>query len=61
MAALALPFGLSAQEHKRVEVTTTYNPEVAPAKKLTAPTTISDVPGIEPEIRYNIKPESWQI
>lgn len=59
--ASALTMELAAQEHKRVEVTTIYNPEIAPAVKLTAPTSVDDVPVIEPEIEYTVKPESWQI
>ncbi|MBQ8493364.1 MAG: hypothetical protein IJ464_03680 [Alistipes sp.] len=52
---------LAAQEHKRVEVTTTYNPEVSTAEKLAVPTDITDSPVIEPEIGYSITPETWQI
>ncbi|MBQ8366336.1 MAG: hypothetical protein IJX40_01205 [Alistipes sp.] len=52
---------LSAQEYKRVEVTTTYNPEVSTATKLDVPTDIADVPFIEPEIGYKVTPETWQI
>ena len=52
---------LSAQENKHVEVTKNYTHEVAPAKKMVAPTEISDAPVIEPEIIYNVNPETWQI
>lgn len=52
---------LVAQEHKRVEVTKNYSHEVAPATKLIAPTVISNVQTIEPEIVYNVNPETWQI
>lgn len=52
---------LSAQEHKRVEVTKNYTHEVSPAQKIVAPTDINDAPVIEPEIRYNVSPETWQI
>ena len=52
---------LSAQEHKHVEVTKNYTHEVSPAKKIVAPTTINEAPVIEPEIVYNINPESWQV
>ena len=52
---------LSAQEHKQVEVTKNYTHEVASAKKMVAPTEISDMPIIEPEIVYNVNPETWQI
>lgn len=50
-----------AQQSKRVEVTTIYVPEVSEATKLMVPTTISDEPVIEPEIRYSVQPETWQI
>ena len=52
---------LSAQEHKRVEVTKNYMHEVSPAEKIVAPTDINDAPVIEPEIEYNVSPETWQI
>lgn len=52
---------LSAQEHKQVEVTKNYTHEVSSAKKLTAPTEIADAPVIEPEIIYNVNPETWQV
>lgn len=52
---------LSAQENKRVEVTTIYLPEVAPAAKLGAPTVINDTPAIDPDIEYSVNPETWQI
>lgn len=44
-----------------MEVTTTYDPEVSPATKLTAPAKVSDTPFISPEIDYAITPEVWQI
>lgn len=50
-----------AQENRRVEVTTTYIPEVSPTNKLLAPTTIEDQTNIEPELEYHISPEMWQI
>ncbi len=58
---LAATTTLSAQEYKRVEVTKNYMHEVAPAQKMVAPTTITDAPEIEPEIKYNVNPETWQI
>lgn len=61
LVVAAVPFKASAQEHKRVEVTTIYNPEVQPAKKLAVPTVIEDSPVIEPEINYGITPDTWQI
>lgn len=53
--------GVVAQEHKRVEVTTIYNPEVSPATKLVAPASIADRPDIEPDIEYGVNPDTWQI
>lgn len=61
MAALMVVAPLSAQEHKKVEVTKNYMHEVAPAKKITSPTDISDAPFIDPEITYNVNPETWQV
>lgn len=52
---------LAAQEYKRVEVTTTYNPEVSTATKLDVPTDIADTPPIEPDIEYKVTPDTWQI
>ena len=51
---------LQAQENRQVEVTKAYKPEVASATKLLAPTTIEDDMVIEPEINYEIKPDSWR-
>lgn len=50
-----------AQENRRVEVTATYRPEVSQATKLIVPTTIDDAPIIEPEIEYNVRPQTWQV
>ena len=61
MAVFMAVAPLSAQEHKQVEVTKNYTHEVSSAKKLTAPTEISDAPVIEPEIIYNVNPETWQV
>ena len=61
MAMFMVVTPLSAQEHKQVEVTKNYTHEVVPAKKITAPTEISDAPVIEPEIIYNVNPETWQV
>lgn len=52
---------LSAQEHKRVEVTTIYTPEITPKTKLDVPASISESSEIEPDIIYNIHPDTWQI
>lgn len=54
-------FDVVAQEHKRVEVTTIYTPEVAASEKLAVPASIADNPNIEPDIVYNIHPDTWQI
>lgn len=51
----------SAQENRRVEVTTAYIPEIAPVTKLMAPTVIEDDNPITPDISYNIVPDTWQI
>lgn len=59
--AVVLSASATAQEHKRVEVTKNYTHEVAPKQKMVAPTDISDAPIIEPEINYNVNPETWQI
>ena len=59
--AMLASTSLSAQEHKRVEVTKNYTHEVSPATKIVAPTTIVDAPVIEPEIKYNVNPETWQV
>jgi hypothetical protein len=58
---LASPWALRAQEHKRVEVTTIYTPEVAASEKLAVPASIADNPNNEPDIVYNIHPDTWQI
>ena len=50
-----------AQESKRVEISTTYRPEVEQATKLMVPTTIEDVPVINPDIEYNVVPQTWQV
>ena len=62
LLSLLLPVGVAlAQESKRVEVTTIYRPEVAPAKKLLAPTTMTDAPSLEVDVEYDVKPETWSI
>ncbi|MBR5584624.1 MAG: TonB-dependent receptor [Alistipes sp.] len=50
-----------AQEHKRVEVTTIYTPEVAKASKMLPPASIADSSDMDPDIHYNIHPDTWQI
>lgn len=59
--AIVAPLGLSAQEHKRVEVTTIYTPEIATATKLDVPATIAENNEMEPDIVYNVYPDTWQI
>ena len=49
-----------AQNNRRVEVTTTYIPEMEPVTKLMAPTVIEDDTPIVPDISYNIVPDTWQ-
>lgn len=44
-----------------VEIVTTYVPELSPVTKPLAPTTIDDEPTLPTEIRYQVKPTSWQI
>ncbi len=61
VAAVGILWSGSAQEHKRVEVTTIYNPEIATAEKLAAPASIDDTPVMEPEINYYVVPDTWQI
>lgn len=61
LCIMATSLELAAQEYKRVEVTTTYNPEVSTATKLDVPTEIADTPVIEPEIGYKVTPDTWQI
>ena len=48
VAAVGILWSGSAQEHKRVEVTTIYNPEIATAEKLAAPASIDDTPVKKP-------------
>jgi hypothetical protein len=55
-----VPFVAQAQQGS-VEVTTTYTPDIAPATKLLAPTTIADDPRIDPDIAYQVTPSLWQI
>ena len=59
--ALSLPTMLWAQENKRVEVTTTYTPELTQHTKLLPPASIANNPDLEPEIIYNVHPDTWQI
>ncbi len=62
LVALLLPAATTvAQESKRVEVTSIYRPEVTPARKLLAPTTMHDTPTMDVDIEYDVKPETWGI
>ena len=56
-----VPRNASAQEQKHVEVTTIYTPEVERVKKLDVPASVAEGADIEPEINYNVTPETWQI
>lgn len=47
-------------QNRRVEVTKAYSPEVTAATKIIAPTVINDTPVIEPDIEYNVLPDTWR-
>ena len=55
------PSKVVAQEHKHVEVTTVYNPELAQASKLVAPASVAEDSALQPDIEYNINTDIWQI
>lgn len=59
--ALLIAAGLSfeAAAQQRVVVTKEYSPELSEAKKHLAPTVINDTPKIEPDIEYDVKPDTW--
>jgi hypothetical protein len=57
----AVPTKVVAQENKRVEVTTTFSPDLATATKLVAPASVAEDSHLEPEIEYTINTDSWQI
>jgi hypothetical protein len=61
VVVLAVAQGATAQEHKHVEVTTLYNPEVAAATKLVAPASVADSSELETEIEYGINTNTWQL
>lgn len=44
-----------------MEVTKNYTHEASAAKKMIAPTEISDAPEVEPTIVYSVSPETWQV
>ena len=59
--ALGLSIAATSAQQNSVDIVTTYTPEVAPATKLLAPTTIADDPRIDPDIAYEVTPSLWQI
>ena len=61
LGGVVVPRNASAQEQKHVEVTTIYTPEVESVKKLDVPASVAEGADIEPEINYNVTPETWQI
>ncbi len=61
LVAFLVPTKVAAQEHKHVEVTTIYNPELAQATKLVAPASVAEDSNLEPEIEYTINTDIWQI
>jgi hypothetical protein len=61
LAMFAVPTKVVAQENKRVEVTTTFSPDLATATKLVAPASVAEDSHLEPEIEYTINTDSWQI
>ena len=62
VVSLLSPYNVAqAQENRRIEVTTTYIPEIEPVTKLMAPTVIEDDNPISPDITYNIVPDTWQM
>lgn len=61
LAMFAVPAKVVAQEHKRVEVTTIYSPDLALGTKLVAPASVAEDSDLEPEIEYSINTDIWQI
>jgi hypothetical protein len=61
LAMFAVPTKVSAQEHKHVEVTTVYSPDLAKATKLVAPASVAEDSDLMPEIEYTINTDIWQI
>lgn len=55
------PVASMAQEVKRVEVTTIYNPEVAVAPKLLPPTVFEDEIDVETDIDFEVEPKALEI
>lgn len=60
-AMVAVPSKVVAQNHKHVEVTTVYSPDLAKATKLVAPASVTDDSNMEPDIEYSINTDTWQI
>lgn len=61
LAATLMPKTLFAQEHKHVEVTTTYSTDMAQGTKLIAPASVAEDSNLQPEIEYSINTDIWQI
>lgn len=61
LALFVLPTEVVAQEHKHVEVTTIYSPDLAKAAKLIAPASVAEDSDLQPEIEYSINTDIWQI
>lgn len=61
LVMFAVPTKIAAQEHKHVEVTTIYTPDLAQATKLIAPASVAEDSELEPEIEYTINTDIWQI
>lgn len=61
LLAFVAPSKVAAQEHKHVEVTTIYSPDLALATKLVAPASVAEDSNLEPEIEYAINTDIWQI
>lgn len=61
LAIFAVPTKVVAQEHKHVEITTIYSPDLAKSVKHVAPAKIAEDSTLEPEIEYSINTDIWQI
>ncbi|MBO7190129.1 MAG: hypothetical protein J6V55_06060 [Alistipes sp.] len=61
LVAFVAPTKVTAQEHKHVEVTTVYSPDLAQASKLVAPASVAEDSDLQPEIEYTINTDIWQI
>lgn len=58
---VAFPTRVVAQEHKHVEVTTIYTPNLDKGTKLVAPASVAEDSNLQPEIEYTINTDIWQI